>query len=161
MAFVAPLAYFYARRRLTPGLPAILTSLGLLIGFQGVLGWYMVKSGLSEEIVETRGVPRVSQYRLAAHLSMALLLFAGMLGVGLQIKRDRMWAEAGVWNGLTEKNGVKPWDAVFSNPAARRFRLAAGFLASLVFVTACSGMLGITFQFLSNAVFHQVHLSQG
>ncbi|KAF8342033.1 cytochrome oxidase assembly protein-domain-containing protein [Cantharellus anzutake] len=139
VAFVAPLAYFYARRRLTPGLPIVLTSLGLLIGFQGALGWYMVKSGLSEKIIETNSVPRVSQYRLAAHLSMALLLFAGMLGVGLQMRTDHKWAESGVWNSLVEKNGVKPWDAVFSNPAVRRFRLAAGLLTGLVFLTAFSG----------------------
>ncbi len=153
MAFVVPLAYFYTRRRLTPGLPGILASLGLLIGFQGVLGWYMVKSGLSEEIVKTKGVPRVSQYRLAAHLSAALLLFAGMLGVGLQIKRDRRWAKAGVWNSLQEKNGVKPWDAVFSNPAMKRFRSTAVLLACFVFLTACSGTLRLTFQFFSNAAF--------
>jgi len=62
-----------------------------------------------------------------------------MLGVGLQIKKDRRWAEAGVWNGLVEKNGVKPWDVMFSHPAIRRLRLAAGFLAGIVFLTACSG----------------------
>ncbi|MEM6683071.1 MAG: COX15/CtaA family protein, partial [Pseudomonadota bacterium] len=41
----------------------------VLGGGQGALGWYMVQSGLID-------VPEVSHYRLAAHLSMALLLFS-------------------------------------------------------------------------------------
>lgn len=51
---------------------------GALLGFQGFLGWYMVKSGLSEPVKQT-DVPRVSQYRLAAHLGSALLLYVGFL----------------------------------------------------------------------------------
>ena len=46
---------------------------------QGLLGWWMVKSGLEEK----SDVPRVSQYRLAAHLSLALLLYSLMLYTGL------------------------------------------------------------------------------
>lgn len=38
-----------------------------LFGIQGLLGWYMVKSGLVNE-------PRVSQYRLLSHLMLAVLL---------------------------------------------------------------------------------------
>lgn len=41
-------------------------------GMQGVIGWYMVKSGLSERT-------DVSQYRLALHLTMAFLLFTFVL----------------------------------------------------------------------------------
>jgi heme a synthase len=49
----------------------------------------MVKSGLSEEQMETpNAVPRVSHYRLAAHLGSAFLLYAGMLLTGLQVLRD-------------------------------------------------------------------------
>jgi cytochrome c oxidase assembly protein subunit 15 len=42
--------------------------LPILVGAQGVLGWYMVKSGLAERT-------SVSPYRLVAHLSLALLIF--------------------------------------------------------------------------------------
>ena len=45
-------------------------------GLQGVLGWYMVKSGLVDR-------PDVSQYRLAAHLTLALVIYAYLLWVGL------------------------------------------------------------------------------
>jgi heme A synthase len=41
---------------------------------KGLLGWYMVKSGLVE-----KDHPRVSQYRLAAHLGSAFVLYTAML----------------------------------------------------------------------------------
>lgn len=55
----------------------------MLLPFQGLLGWYMVKSGLEKPKVET-DVPRVSQYRLAAHLGSALLLYIFMFSAGLK-----------------------------------------------------------------------------
>ena len=51
--------------------------------FKGLLGWYMVKSGLDEEKISKTEIPRVSQYRLAAHLSMAFLLYAGLVWCAL------------------------------------------------------------------------------
>merc|ERR1719219_1297712 len=51
--------------------------MGGLLGFQGLLGWYMVKSGLEHDnFLGPCDVPRVSQYRLAAHLSSAVLLYS-------------------------------------------------------------------------------------
>ncbi|MCK6511704.1 COX15/CtaA family protein [Myxococcota bacterium] len=47
-------------------------------GLQGLLGWYMVKSGLVNE-------PRVSQYRLVAHLCAAFVLYAYILWVALRL----------------------------------------------------------------------------
>merc|ERR1712211_178594 len=50
---------------------------GGLLGFQGLLGWYMVKSGLDHNnFLGPCDVPRVSQYRLAAHLSSAVVLYS-------------------------------------------------------------------------------------
>jgi heme a synthase len=46
--------------------------LAVLLGLQGVLGWYMVQSGLQNRV-------DVSQYRLAAHLTLATLFFAAVL----------------------------------------------------------------------------------
>ena len=46
----------------------------------GLLGWYMVKSGLDHKNFEgPNDYPRVSQYRLAAHLSSAMILYSFML----------------------------------------------------------------------------------
>jgi cytochrome c oxidase assembly protein subunit 15 len=52
---------------------------------QGALGWYMVASGLVERV-------DVSQYRLAAHLTVAALIFAALLWVafGLDAERRRL-----------------------------------------------------------------------
>ena len=47
-------------------------------GLQGLLGWYMVKSGLVD-------IPAVSQYRLTAHLGMAFLVFGFMVWVALSL----------------------------------------------------------------------------
>ena len=46
----------------------------------GLLGWYMVKSGLDPKNFEgPNDIPRVSQYRLAAHLSSAMVLYSFLL----------------------------------------------------------------------------------
>lgn len=53
---------------------------------QGLLGWYMVKSGLEKErFKEPSDVPRVSQYRLAAHLGTAFVLYSLFLWNALGI----------------------------------------------------------------------------
>ena len=67
--YFVPLVLFLLMGRLEKGMPVKLC-IGLMLGgLQGLLGWYMVKSGLID-------VPRVSHYRLAAHLGLALLILA-------------------------------------------------------------------------------------
>ena len=66
--FVLPFLYFYLTKRIKPGLTPKLLVMLLLGGGQGLLGWYMVKSGLVDN-------PDVSQYRLTAHLGNAVLIF--------------------------------------------------------------------------------------
>ncbi|MBK7658506.1 MAG: COX15/CtaA family protein [Betaproteobacteria bacterium] len=83
IAFLAPFLYFWARGRLDRPLALRLAGIFVLGGLQGAMGWYMVKSGLVDD-------PRVSQFRLTAHLGLALLIHAAMLWVatGLLL-RDR------------------------------------------------------------------------
>lgn len=139
VGFVVPLAYFALRKRLTATLPKHLTAMALLIGAQGALGWYMVKSGLEDSLMDTPGaVPRVSQYRLAAHLGTAFVLYAGMFGTGLSAIMDWRYANKGVWSGFKE-NGAK-WQEVLQNPLVKRFSRVAKGLTALVFLTALSGM---------------------
>ncbi len=76
IAFLLPFLYFLWRRRLDRGLAAKLGLIFVLGGLQGVLGWYMVRSGLVDR-------PDVSQYRLAAHLGLALIIYACMLWLAL------------------------------------------------------------------------------
>ena len=59
-----PWLYFAIRGFMTRGVALRTFSLLILGGMQGLLGWWMVKSGLVNE-------PRVSHYRLAAHLILA------------------------------------------------------------------------------------------
>jgi len=69
LVYALPLAWFWIKGRLDRGLKIKLL-IGLLLGGgQGVMGWYMVKSGLVDN-------PFVSHYRLAAHLGLAFIVFA-------------------------------------------------------------------------------------
>lgn len=67
MAMALPLAGFWLSGRLTPVWTRRLLGVTALIGVQGAVGWYMVKSGLADRI-------DVSPYRLALHLSIAFLI---------------------------------------------------------------------------------------
>jgi cytochrome c oxidase assembly protein subunit 15 len=68
LVFLVPVLWFWARGYLTPPLRRRLLLLFGLGAFQGLMGWFMVMSGLVDD-------PRVSQYRLAAHLSIAIAIF--------------------------------------------------------------------------------------
>jgi cytochrome c oxidase assembly protein subunit 15 len=78
VAFLVPFLWLVARRRIPPGYAAPLAAIFLLGGLQGALGWYMVQSGLVDD-------PRVSQFRLAAHLALAFVIFAAMLWTALSL----------------------------------------------------------------------------
>ncbi len=90
LVFLLPFSYFWARRRLTPALVRRLLFAFFLGGLQGVLGWYMVKSGLVD-------IPRVSHYRLAAHLSLALFLLAYLYWIVLDLKSAAVGAANADW----------------------------------------------------------------
>ena len=65
--FLIPFIYFIYMKRLS-GVTLFRTALIFsLICIQGIIGWWMVKSGLNE-------IPTVSQYRLSIHLSMAFII---------------------------------------------------------------------------------------
>lgn len=89
LALALPLAFFLWRREIPRPLAWRIGGILVLTGLQGALGWYMVKSGLV-------GRTDVSQYRLAAHLSLALLVYAmavwtsaGLFGFGRGVARER------------------------------------------------------------------------
>jgi cytochrome c oxidase assembly protein subunit 15 len=78
VVFAVPLIYFFVKGYIkTAEWPKYLLMF-VLGGMQGVLGWYMVKSGLVDD-------PHVSQYRLTAHLVAAFLIFAYMLWVAMSL----------------------------------------------------------------------------
>ena len=69
--FLIPLIYFYFSRRIERRFIKICFLILLLIIFQGVIGWYMVKSGLVNLV-------SVSHYRLSIHLSIAILIISSI-----------------------------------------------------------------------------------
>lgn len=79
IAFFLPFLWFLLRRKIELSLAPRLLLLFILGGAQGVLGWYMVQSGLID-------IPEVSQYRLAAHLMAALILYVALLWTALQLR---------------------------------------------------------------------------
>jgi heme a synthase len=83
LAFFIPAAIFWKKGFFNSTMKKRVGVLGSLLGFQGFLGWYMVKSGLNEPKKST-DIPRVSHYRLASHLGSAFLLYSGMLWASLE-----------------------------------------------------------------------------
>ncbi|MEQ8370722.1 MAG: COX15/CtaA family protein [Alphaproteobacteria bacterium] len=88
-AFAVPFAWFLVRRQIPGWLTPRLVMLFVLGGLQGVLGWWMVASGLED-------VPWVSPYRLTAHLGLAVLLYAVVLWTAFQCLASRTSHGAGL-----------------------------------------------------------------
>lgn len=118
LAYILPAAYFWKKGWLTRGLKGRVLALCGLVCFQGLLGWYMVKSGL-EEKPDSHDIPRVSQYRLAAHLGSALVLYC-----------------ASLWTSLSL---LLPQHKLPETCQLLRLRRFAHGTAGLVFLTALSG----------------------
>lgn len=78
IVFIVPFLFFWITKRLDKPILKKCFLLLFLGGFQGFLGWYMVKSGLVDR-------PDVSHYRLAAHLTTAFITFAYSLWVALDL----------------------------------------------------------------------------
>jgi cytochrome c oxidase assembly protein subunit 15 len=111
VVFLLPMLYLLARKRIQRSMMPKLIGLFVLGGLQGLMGWYMVMSGLVDD-------PRVSQYRLTAHLSLAVVIFGYML-----------WLAMGL---LDSRDGA----AAQASPAVRRLSY---LISSLLFVMILSG----------------------
>ncbi|UCH52710.1 MAG: COX15/CtaA family protein [Pseudomonadota bacterium] len=82
VAFLLPFLYFLVRKQIERPLAPKLVGLFVLGGLQGLMGWLMVASGLVD-------VPRVSPYRLTAHLALAVAIYGYMLWVALGLLMPR------------------------------------------------------------------------
>lgn len=76
VVFIVPFLWFWMKKKLSKELKPRLILILVLGAIQGMLGWYMVKSGLKQ-------MPNVSHYRLAIHLITAFLTFAYTFWVAL------------------------------------------------------------------------------
>jgi heme a synthase len=134
LAFVVPAVYFIARGKVSRRFAFSLGGIGALIGFQGFLGWWMVKSGLkAEELHAQDGVPRVSQYRLAAHLGTAFGVYTIMILLGLSVLKKNRFLRM-------DTLARAKWIESLSGPDVKRFRGKVVGLSHLIFVTALSGV---------------------
>jgi len=79
-AFLLPFLWFVSRGAIKRADVPRMALLFVLGGLQGAVGWWMVASGLETRVT-------VSQYRLAAHLGMAILLLGAMIWVALDYLR--------------------------------------------------------------------------
>jgi len=82
LVFGIPLLFFWLSGRIPQGYGLPLLGLLALGGVQGIIGWWMVTSGLVDN-------PAVSQYRLATHLSIALLILVLLLWTALNLRFGR------------------------------------------------------------------------
>jgi len=84
-AYLLPFLWFLWRGGLGSDLKRRLWLIFGLGALQGAVGWWMVASGLSERV-------EVSQYRLATHLVLALLIFAGIIWTLRRLTEQRSFA---------------------------------------------------------------------
>ncbi|MCK5901928.1 MAG: COX15/CtaA family protein [Cocleimonas sp.] len=113
--FFFPMIFFFLKGWVKPSLKLKLIAMFILGGLQGLLGWYMVKSGLVNN-------PHVSQYRLVAHLGLALFVYAYIL-----------WIALGLYFPKDENNKLK-YSSI--TPILRSY---AVLLVLFVFITLLSG----------------------
>lgn len=113
LLYFLPLVYFWVKDRIPSDVKGRLVVFLILGGCQGLLGWYMVKSGLVED-------PRVSQYRLAAHLGLAIFLYCCLVWLAFELHARARGVQKHI------QTAVSPY--------------ALGLVA-LVFVMALSGAL--------------------
>ena len=93
VVFFVPYVWFLATGPVRGRLARMLAAIFVLGALQGALGWYMVMSGLAERV-------DVSPYRLTAHLGLAILIYAAILWVALDLVRPRIGAASTAALGL-------------------------------------------------------------
>lgn len=111
VAFAVPFFVFLGLRMVPRRLIGRCVALLALGGMQGLVGWWMVTSGLSERI-------DVAPERLTVHLGLALLIFAGLIWTGLE-----------AWSGQEHSRSPAGWSR------------GAGVLLAAVFVQCLLGGL--------------------
>lgn len=127
LLYAMPLAWFWMVGRVRGRLAGLL-AVGLLLGgMQGVVGWWMVKSGLYEN-------PYVSPFRLAIHLGLALFILCYLWWIRLALSLPRSAPS----RSLIKVAPTEPADHVAVSPGAfaadgrlRAFTAAFAFLLAL------------------------------
>lgn len=118
LVFLLPFIWFALRKQIPDGYMKPLLVLFFLGGLQGFMGWYMVRSGLGALTGADEQLVDVSQYRLASHLGLALIIFS-----------YSFWLALSLWRGRAQV------------PASGRGVAVAGVILILVLVQSLMGAL--------------------
>ncbi|XP_061974262.1 cytochrome c oxidase assembly protein COX15 isoform X3 [Populus nigra] len=100
--FALPFSYFLRKGYITVRLGAKLCGPFALGAGQGLIGWWMVKSGLEEPASEY-AQPRVSPYLFAAHLTSAFVIYSGLFWTALSVVMPEPPTESLAWVRGAEK----------------------------------------------------------
>ena len=131
LIFVLPWMYFTARGRIPKGYQGRMVGLLAMGGTQGLVGWWMVKSGLGDDRRDDKYQIRVKAERLATHLTMAVATYGALLKTGFDIL------------GLQHKNIPEEVSKLSKESLRQASRLRSGslLLTGLTGVTIVSGAL--------------------
>jgi cytochrome c oxidase assembly protein subunit 15 len=130
--FCLPWIYFTARGKIPKGYQGRMVGFLAMGGTQGMVGWWMVKSGLGNDRRGDNREIRVRPFRLATHLSMAVATYGALLWTGLDIL------------GLPHKTTLTEQAKQLSKQALRqasRLRVGSLALTGLTGLTIVSGAL--------------------
>ena len=144
LVFCAPWIYFTVRGRIPKGYQLRMAALGTMGATQGLVGWWMVKSGLGEDRRGDRKEIRVKPIRLAAHLTMAVATYGALLWTGLDllslphIHSPNKNGGTGALESLAKQLSSMGRNAIQSTT---RLRAGSMLLAGLTTITITSGAL--------------------
>jgi len=132
LIFCLPWLYFTASGKIPKGYQGRMVGLLAMGGTQGLVGWWMVRSGLGDDRRDEKREIRVRPVRLATHLTMAVATYGALLWTGLDIL------------GLPHQATIAEHASKLSKEALRhasRLRAATFGLTALTGVTIVSGAL--------------------
>lgn len=132
LVFCLPWIYLSARGKIPSGYQGRMVGLLAMGGTQGLVGWWMVRSGLGDDRRDDKHQIRVRPVRLATHLTMAVATYGALLWTGLDIF------------GLPHKKSLAEEAAKLSKTAIRhatRLRTGSIHLTALTGITIVSGAL--------------------
>ena len=132
VAFCIPWIYFSLRGKIPTGYQPRMAGLLAMGGTQGLVGWWMVKSGLGDDRRDDKREIRVKPIRLATHLGMAMATYGALVWTGLDIF------------SLTSKEAIASQTQSLGKETLQKLsRVRVGSVATtaLTFVTVLSGAL--------------------
>ena len=95
LLYLAPLIYLLIKKKIQSYYFLRIFLIGFLLGFQAVIGWYMVQSGLIGRV-------DVSQYRLAMHLTMAFIILGITFQTFLEVNMKYIYKKTNFYKTYNE-----------------------------------------------------------